>query len=370
MAGVLVVDRVVRPVGPARSRYVPWPVIEGFTDRHRGHHLLAAGPERTRAWRSPRVTTPRLVAVRAVGDAVAGDGTLAALGLVAVVVGRDGRASSTPHGRPGIAARRDRRDRRSRSLPDVDVARIGSLPDSLPVPSLPECRSSAWVTCCRRRVRDRRARRDREPPVGEGRRRHVRQRTPRSRPRAVRSGSGQHRRRRSSAACPRPARSPAPPSTCAPVLARACRPSCTRSCSCSSCCSAARSSPASRSPRSPACSWSPPYGWSSRTTCARCVRATRGDALVLVVTAAVTIVFDLILAVEVGVAVAAIARARAVARSAARASAEPVHRDAEIDADDRASVCCTSTSSCTASTARCSSAPRSGSSPSSPPWAT
>jgi SulP family sulfate permease len=60
------------------------------------------------------------------------------------------------------------------------------------------------------------------------------------------------------------------------------------------------------------------------------VRATRGDALVLVVTAAVTILFDLILAVEVGVAVAAVLALRSVARSS---HAESESIAVEIDAD-------------------------------------
>jgi SulP family sulfate permease len=45
------------------------------------------------------------------------------------------------------------------------------------------------------------------------------------------------------------------------------------------------------------------------------VRATRSDAIVLLVTAGVTLAFDLILAVEVGVAVAAVLALRLVARS-------------------------------------------------------
>jgi SulP family sulfate permease len=60
------------------------------------------------------------------------------------------------------------------------------------------------------------------------------------------------------------------------------------------------------------------------------VRATRGDALVLVVTAAVTILFDLILAVEVGVAVAAVLALRSVARSS---HAESESIAVELDAD-------------------------------------
>jgi SulP family sulfate permease len=47
------------------------------------------------------------------------------------------------------------------------------------------------------------------------------------------------------------------------------------------------------------------------------LRSTRGDAAILVVTAATTVLFDLILAVEVGVVVAAVLALRAVARSSA-----------------------------------------------------
>ena len=64
------------------------------------------------------------------------------------------------------------------------------------------------------------------------------------------------------------------------------------------------------------------------------LRATRGDAVVLVVTAAVTVAFDLILAVEVGVAVAAVLALRAVARTAA-AYPEPVGHDVDLDAEHR-----------------------------------
>ena len=53
------------------------------------------------------------------------------------------------------------------------------------------------------------------------------------------------------------------------------------------------------------------------------LRSTRSDALVLVLTAAATVVFDLILAVEIGVAVAVILALRAVARTTA-AVAEPI----------------------------------------------
>jgi SulP family sulfate permease len=53
------------------------------------------------------------------------------------------------------------------------------------------------------------------------------------------------------------------------------------------------------------------------------VRATRSDALILAVTCAVTVAFDLIVAVEVGMAVAAVLALRHLARTSV-ASAEPV----------------------------------------------
>jgi SulP family sulfate permease len=56
------------------------------------------------------------------------------------------------------------------------------------------------------------------------------------------------------------------------------------------------------------------------------LRSTRSDALVMVLTAAATVVFDLIVAVEIGIAVAAVLALRNVARTAS-ATEEPVHFD-------------------------------------------
>ncbi len=64
------------------------------------------------------------------------------------------------------------------------------------------------------------------------------------------------------------------------------------------------------------------------------LRATRSDAVVLIVTAGVTLAFDLILAVEVGVAVAAVLALRAVARSAA-AHVQPMDAQVDLDAEQR-----------------------------------
>jgi SulP family sulfate permease len=71
------------------------------------------------------------------------------------------------------------------------------------------------------------------------------------------------------------------------------------------------------------------------------LRATRSDAVVLVLTAAATVVFDLILAVEIGVAVAAILALRNVARTST-AMIEPIIADntdlSEIDGESEATL--------------------------------
>jgi sulfate permease, SulP family len=61
------------------------------------------------------------------------------------------------------------------------------------------------------------------------------------------------------------------------------------------------------------------------------LRSTRGDAAVLIITAAVTVAFDLILAVEIGVAVAAIFALRSISRAA---TATPEPAAPQIDDDD------------------------------------
>jgi SulP family sulfate permease len=63
------------------------------------------------------------------------------------------------------------------------------------------------------------------------------------------------------------------------------------------------------------------------------LRSTRSDAVVLVLTAAATLAFDLIVAVEVGVAVAAVLALRNVARSASA-----VATDVEVPADVEAEL--------------------------------
>jgi SulP family sulfate permease len=57
------------------------------------------------------------------------------------------------------------------------------------------------------------------------------------------------------------------------------------------------------------------------------IRATRSDAVVLVLTAAATVVFDLIVAVEIGIAVAAVLALRAVARTSSVTADMPAELD-------------------------------------------
>ena len=106
-------------------------------------------------------------------------------------------------------------------------------------------------------------------------------------------------------------------------------------------------------------------GWSSSTTCAPCLRSTavrrrRARASPRSPPSRSTS----IVAVEIGIAVAAVLALRT---SPATATSQPRAAPATRARRRRRSTrCSTSTSSPTASTARCSSAPRSGSSPSSP----
>ncbi len=64
------------------------------------------------------------------------------------------------------------------------------------------------------------------------------------------------------------------------------------------------------------------------------LRATRGDAAVLVLTAGLTLAFDLIRAVEIGVALAGLLALRAVARSA-DARVEPITPQVDADAEEQ-----------------------------------
>jgi SulP family sulfate permease len=67
------------------------------------------------------------------------------------------------------------------------------------------------------------------------------------------------------------------------------------------------------------------------------LRSTHSDAFVMVATAAATVAFDLIVAVEIGVAIAAALALRQVARNS-EAEREPLPADETIDADDESKL--------------------------------
>ncbi len=134
MAGVLVVLAAVLRLGRYLS-YIPWPVVEGFTLGIAVIIFLQQVPNALGVPK-PDGENTAVVAGRAVVDALGGAGSLAAAGLVALVVALM------------VAA-----PRIHRSLPasllavlvatvvamvaGLDVATIGTLPSSLPGPHLP-----------------------------------------------------------------------------------------------------------------------------------------------------------------------------------------------------------------------------------------
>ena len=134
LAGILVVVAGLLRVGRALA-YVPWPVIEGFTLGIAVIIFLQQIPAALGVAR-PEGENTALVALGAAGDAV-GHGSLAAVGLVAIVVAVCVGAPRLHRALPGallavvvatvVAA-----------AAGWDVATIGPLPGSLPGPSLPE----------------------------------------------------------------------------------------------------------------------------------------------------------------------------------------------------------------------------------------
>jgi sulfate permease, SulP family len=133
LAGMLVVAAGLFRLGRVLA-YIPWPVIEGFTLGIAVIIFLQQVPAALGVAK-PEGENTALVALRAGGDSL-GAGSVAALGLVTIVVAV---MVVAPH--------------LHRSLPasllavivatvvaavlDLDVATIGALPSSLPVPSVP-----------------------------------------------------------------------------------------------------------------------------------------------------------------------------------------------------------------------------------------
>jgi sulfate permease, SulP family len=133
LAGVLVVAAGVCRVGRFLA-YIPWPVVEGFTLGIAVIIFLQQVPAALGVTR-PEGENTAVVAATAAGDAV-GSGSLAAMGLVGIVVAvmvispRVHRA--LPASLLAVVAATG-----AAALSGWDVATIGALPSSLPAPSLP-----------------------------------------------------------------------------------------------------------------------------------------------------------------------------------------------------------------------------------------
>jgi sulfate permease, SulP family len=134
MAGVLIV--VAALVGLGRFlAFIPWPVVEGFTV---GIALIIFLQQVPAALGVPKPEGENtvVVAVRAVGSAMGGDGTIVAAGVVllvaAAMVALPRMHRALPASLLAVVAATV-----VTSVTDADVARIGLLPDSLPLPSLP-----------------------------------------------------------------------------------------------------------------------------------------------------------------------------------------------------------------------------------------
>ncbi len=134
MAGVLVVAAAFAKVGRYLA-YVPWPVIEGFTVGIAILIFLQQVPSALGVPK-PEGENSAAIAFRAVRAALEGDGVASASVLVVVVIGvmlvvprirRTLPASLIAVAAATIVAK----------LFDLDAARIGELPNSLPLPSLP-----------------------------------------------------------------------------------------------------------------------------------------------------------------------------------------------------------------------------------------
>ena len=133
MAGVLILAASFGRLGRYLD-YIPWPVVEGFTVGIAVIIFLQQVPSALGVTR-PDGENTAAVALRAARDAFSG-GNLAAIGLVVVTVGVVIVAQRVHRALPSslvavVAATV------IAELAHLDVGRIGSLPASLPLPSLP-----------------------------------------------------------------------------------------------------------------------------------------------------------------------------------------------------------------------------------------
>ena len=177
MAGVILIGLGYAGVGRF-IRYVPVPVVEGFTAGDRGHHPAPAGSRSPgRARHGEKVLGQ---ALGAVGEWASHPHWPSVVVAVAVVVGVLGLARLRP-GLPwalvvvvlAIVAN---------SLLGLGIATIGTIPAGLPAPSLPSIVFSDLELAAAARCRGGRPRRSREPAVRHGVRRDERGPATRLRP--------------------------------------------------------------------------------------------------------------------------------------------------------------------------------------------
>jgi sulfate permease, SulP family len=134
LAGAVIVAAAVAGFGRYLA-FIPWPVIEGFTLGIAVIIFLQQVPAALGVEKRPGDNTA-IVAIKAVGDAMSAGAAVSALGLVTVVVAVMVGVPRIRKGLPAslfavVAATVVAR------LADLDVASIGSLPSSLPAPSIP-----------------------------------------------------------------------------------------------------------------------------------------------------------------------------------------------------------------------------------------
>ena len=352
-------------LGVGRSlAYVPWPVIEGFTV---GIAVIIFLQQVPVALGVPRPDAENVAwsPPEAVRDAV-DHGSSPALGVTVLVVAAMVVAPRLHRALPAsllavVLATL------VTAAADLDVAQIGALPASLPAPTLPSVRRGQLAH--RRRHRRRRARRAREPAVGKvadgmsDGARHDPDRelfgqglanlasplfggmpaTGAIARTAVNVRAGARTRL---AAVVHALALVAVVYLAGPLVAE---------------------HPPGR-PRRGAHGHRGPHG-RRRTTCRPCSAPPAPTPRSWCSPPAATVLFDLIVAVEIGLAVAAVLALRDGRDDLG--TAEPRHRlPGDGVTTTRRRRCSPSTSSPTGSTAPCSSAPRSGSSPSSPPCPT
>ncbi len=133
LAGILIVVAGIAHAGKLLA-YIPWPVVEGFTLGIAVIIFLQQVPAALGVER-PEGESTLLVALAALGDAA--HGTVAAVGLVALVVavmvGVPRLHRSAPASLLAVVAAT-----LVASAAGLDVATIGALPSSLPTPGLPD----------------------------------------------------------------------------------------------------------------------------------------------------------------------------------------------------------------------------------------